>query len=76
MLENYRDEAFITSFKPSLLTSVASINAHAAMREYTANADMSNWQMVKTSRLECQLNHEVPYYGEAIFSTTASKNKT
>ncbi len=58
-----------------LLTSVASINAHAIMREYTANADMSNWQMVKTSRLECQLNHEVPYYGEAIFSTSASKNK-
>ena len=50
-------------------------NANAAMRQYTATADNSQWQMVSTTRLQCQLNHEVPYYGEAIFSATASKNK-
>jgi outer membrane protein OmpA-like peptidoglycan-associated protein len=49
--------------------------ATAAMRQYSANADTSQWQVVKTTRLQCQLNHEVPYYGEAIFSANASKNK-
>lgn len=45
------------------------------MRQYTANQDNSHWEVVKTTRLQCQLNHEVPYYGEAIFKASASKNK-
>jgi|TARA_R110002153_G_scaffold157513_2_gene309530 outer membrane protein OmpA-like peptidoglycan-associated protein len=45
------------------------------MRQYTATQDNSNWEVVKTTRLQCQLNHEVPYYGEAIFKASASKNK-
>lgn len=52
-----------------------SLNTTAAMRQYTANQDNSNWNLVKTTRLQCQLNHEVPYYGEAIFKASASKNK-
>ncbi len=54
---------------------VYSLNTTAAMRQYTANQDNSNWNLVKTTRLQCQLNHEVPYYGEAIFKASASKNK-
>ncbi len=50
-------------------------SADAAMRQYTANQDNSNWNVVKTTRLQCQLNHEVPYYGEAVFKASASKNK-
>ncbi|WP_404343140.1 OmpA family protein [Pseudoalteromonas mariniglutinosa] len=57
------------------LNTLISVSALAAMREYTATPDTSNWQVVTTSRLACQLNHEVPYYGEAIFSSSASKNK-
>lgn len=45
------------------------------MRQYAADADTSHWNVDKTSRLSCALNHEVPYYGEAIFSANASKNK-
>lgn len=52
-----------------------SLNTTAAMRQYTANQDNSNWNLVKSTRLQCQLNHEVPYYGEAIFKASASKNK-
>jgi len=52
-----------------------SLNTTAAMRQYTANQDNSNWNLVKTTRLQCQLNHEVPYYGEAVFKASASKNK-
>lgn len=50
-------------------------DAQAAMRQYSANADTSHWTLEKTTRLACELNHEVPYYGEAIFKATASKNK-
>ena len=59
----------------SISSVLCSLNTTAAMRQYTANQDNSNWNLVKTTRLQCQLNHEVPYYGEAIFSATASKNK-
>ncbi len=52
-----------------------SLNTTAAMRQYTANQDNSNWNLVKTTRLQCQLNHKVPYYGEAVFKASASKNK-
>ncbi|NWL16895.1 OmpA family protein [Pseudoalteromonas sp. Scap03] len=52
-----------------------SLNTTAAMRQYTASQDNSNWNLVKTTRLQCQLNHEVPYYGEAVFKASASKNK-
>ena len=58
----------ISSVLYSLITT-------AAMRQYTANQDNSNWNLVKTTRLQCQLNHEVPYYGEAVFKASASKNK-
>ncbi|KPH61789.1 hypothetical protein AMS58_01405 [Pseudoalteromonas porphyrae] len=59
----------------SIATVCLSNTASAAMRQYTATADNSQWEVVKTTRLQCQLNHEVPYYGEAIFSADASKNK-
>ncbi|MGS0536170.1 flagellar protein MotY [Pseudoalteromonas sp. SaAl2] len=63
------------SFGITTIALLSSSLADAAMRQYSADADTSQWEVVKTTRLQCQLNHEVPYYGEAIFSTTASKNK-
>lgn len=59
----------------SITSALCHSSAYAAMRQYTANQDNSNWEVVKTTRLQCQLNHEVPYYGEAIFKASASKNK-
>lgn len=59
----------------SISSVLYSLNTTAAMRQYTADQDNSNWNLVKTTRLQCQLNHEVPYYGEAIFKASASKNK-
>ncbi|WP_462158642.1 flagellar protein MotY [Pseudoalteromonas sp. GB56] len=50
-------------------------SAYGAMRTYEANAQSSNWDLVENTRLHCQLNHEVPYYGEAVFSANASKNR-
>ena len=59
----------------SISAVLYSTHSQAAMRQYTATQDNSNWEVVKTTRLQCQLNHEVPYYGEAIFKASASKNK-
>ena len=59
----------------SLGTALMNYSSQAAMRQYSANQDNSNWEVIKTTRLQCQLNHEVPYYGEAIFKASASKNK-
>ena len=59
----------------SLGTALMSYSSQAAMRQYSANQDNSNWEVIKTTRLQCQLNHKVPYYGEAIFKASASKNK-
>ncbi|MCG7571256.1 OmpA family protein [Pseudoalteromonas sp. CNC9-20] len=57
------------------LSVLLSAQAQAAMRSYEASAQSSHWTLVENSRLQCQLNHEVPYYGEAIFRAHASKNK-
>lgn len=59
----------------SISAVLCSTHSQAAMRQYIATQDNSNWEVVKTTRLQCQLNHEVPYYGEAIFKASASKNK-
>lgn len=59
----------------SLGTALMSYSSQAAMRQYSANQDNSSWEVIKKTRLQCQLNHEVPYYGEAIFKASASKNK-
>ena len=59
----------------SVSAAMFSGDTFAAMRQYAANQDNSNWEVVKKTRLQCQLNHEVPYYGEAIFKASASKNK-
>lgn len=60
----------------SLGTALMSYSSQAAMRQYSANQDNSNWEVIKTTRLQCQLNHEVPYYGEAIFRHRPVKTKT
>ncbi|GAA60570.1 sodium-type flagellar protein motY [Pseudoalteromonas sp. BSi20652] len=59
----------------SISAVLYSTHSQAAMRQYTATQDNSSWEVVKKTRLQCQLNHEVPYYGEAIFKASASKNK-
>lgn len=53
-----------------LLCSAAS---PAAMRQYAASYETSDWQLGTKSRLECQLEHPVPGYGKAVFTSVASK---
>ncbi|NMH59517.1 flagellar protein MotY [Alteromonas ponticola] len=46
---------------------------NAAMRQYAAAVEDSSWLMQTTNRLECTLNHTVPGYGDALFTSLASK---
>ncbi|MGS2721851.1 flagellar protein MotY [Paraglaciecola aestuariivivens] len=45
----------------------------AALRQYNANVEDSMWQLKDASRLQCTLSHTLPGYGEAMFSSMASK---
>ncbi len=54
----------------SLLTSVA---ASALEKRYVATPQQSTWQMVTNTPLECRLVHPIPNYGDAEFSSRASK---
>jgi outer membrane protein OmpA-like peptidoglycan-associated protein len=55
-----------------ILMSV-SINTAAALRQYKAQIENSDWQLKDKSRLQCTLSHRLPGYGKAMFSSVASK---
>ncbi len=59
----------ITSLAASLLVS----DAHAGIRQYSADIHTSQWQLSDDSRLQCTLSHQIPRYGEARFSAKASR---
>jgi outer membrane protein OmpA-like peptidoglycan-associated protein len=50
-----------------------SVNSAAALRQYTAKVENSDWRLKDESRLLCTLSHKLPGYGEAMFSSFASK---
>ena len=50
-----------------------SANSAAALRQYTAKIENSAWQLKDENRLLCTLSHKLPGYGEAMFSSMASK---
>ena len=47
--------------------------AQAALRQYGAKVETSRWQLSSDNRLQCTLAHTVPGYGEAMFTSMASK---
>lgn len=50
-----------------------SINSAASLRQYSAKVENSDWQLIDQTRLQCTLSHKLPGYGEALFSSFASK---
>ncbi len=66
-----------STMKYRLLTLAISIGlcttANAAMRHYNAPIESSQWVLKTDSKLQCALEHNVPGYGVAIFSSVASK---
>ncbi|MFT6836211.1 MAG: outer membrane protein OmpA-like peptidoglycan-associated protein [Francisellaceae bacterium] len=50
-----------------------SLNSLGGLRQYTAKVENSDWQLKDETRLQCTLSHKIPSYGEAMFSSFASK---
>ena len=67
-------------FKLNIFTSLvvvfcfaSSLFVHADMRRYSGNLENSKWQLTTDARLQCELTHEIPNYGHAVFTSQASK---
>lgn len=52
---------------------LGTVNAFASGKQYVASPQQSTWQMVVNTPLECQLVHPIPNYGDAVFTSHASK---
>lgn len=57
----------------SMALATLSSNALALEKHYVAKPLQSKWQMVANTRLECRLVHPIPNFGDAVFSSRASK---
>lgn len=54
------------------LTSIAHPSFAMDVR-YVASPQQSQWQMIANTPLECRMVHPIPNYGDAVFSSHASK---
>ena len=62
---------FATGLTFTLTTIASSVQAMDV--HYAASPQQSQWQMITNTPLECRLVHPIPNYGEAVFSSRASK---
>ncbi|KFZ38509.1 membrane protein [Shewanella mangrovi] len=56
-----------------LFSLVLSWHANAELRHYVASLDQSQWRISVSSPLECTLEHDIPAYGKAVFTSTSGK---
>ena len=47
--------------------------AQPQLRQYSAAIEQSNWLLSKNTPVECQLQHDIPQFGQAVFRSVASK---
>lgn len=57
------------------LSLSAVFSSQAALRSYGAVESNAKWNTPESSRLSCQLEHDIPRFGKAKFLSTASKDK-
>lgn len=57
----------------TLTIATVSYSAMATDVRYAASPQQSQWQMLTNTPLECRLVHPIPNYGDAVFSSRASK---
>ena len=62
-------------FVVAALGLLSSFIAHGATRTYQAAPGEAQWLLANQSKLQCELTHDIPYYGVAKFDVAASKNK-
>jgi outer membrane protein OmpA-like peptidoglycan-associated protein len=52
---------------------ILSFSSSASLRQYVAKVENSQWRLASEDRLQCTLVHTLPGYGEALFTSMASK---
>lgn len=57
----------------ALSAAVTAFSCDAMVRHYEADLYDSSWQVAENSRLKCTLTHQIPNYGEAVFSSVANR---
>ena len=59
-----------------LLSSLLAIltQSMAMERKYIAPMEESYWKMTVATRLHCEMEHEIPRFGKAVFSQSAGRN--
>ena len=61
--------------KVILLSSLSFVfPAQADLQHYVASLDDSMWRISQNSPIECRLEHDIPDYGKAIFTSKAGKD--
>lgn len=67
--------SIMKQFSILLLTTLGLManSASADVRRYQGTLDNSKWQVTTETRLQCDLVHEIPNYGHAVFSSQAGK---
>ncbi|NVK55117.1 MAG: OmpA family protein [Alteromonadaceae bacterium] len=63
----------VTRYSIALGLCVVVGTAQASLRQYRTSVESSQWQLSESSRLSCTLSHALPGYGEAQFTSEASK---
>lgn len=61
------------TFTILVISTLISASVSADMRRYQGGLENSKWQVTTESRLQCDLVHEIPNYGHAVFSSEAGK---
>jgi outer membrane protein OmpA-like peptidoglycan-associated protein len=61
------------SVSAGLIASLA-VAAPSQWRQYSATIDQSSWQLSTNTPLLCQLEHPIPNFGKAVFSSVAGKD--
>ena len=64
-------QAFVSLISLSALAMMA--QANAAVRHYMSDIERSDWTLSTKTRLACTLEHALPGYGKAMFTSEASK---
>lgn len=54
---------------------ISTAQARPSMREYSATLDNSSWSIARATALQCQLEHSIPRFGKAVFSSHAGREQ-
>ncbi|MCL1126389.1 flagellar protein MotY [Shewanella surugensis] len=55
------------------LIGCLSFSLQAELRHFVADIEVSQWHLSQDNPLSCQLEHDIPAYGKAVFTSHASK---